>query len=149
MDNASISELVTFQIGRGEFCVDIMAVREIRGWAPATPLPFAPSYVKGVINLRGAVLSIIDLSARLGFDAVEPSARHVIIVVQIGDQLAGLLVDAVTGILAVQSSSILPAPDIADQHARTLITGVLAIDDRMINLVGLQDILPQRMHEAA
>lgn len=149
MDNASTSELVTFQIGSGEFCVDIMAVREIRGWTPATPLPFAPPYVKGVINLRGAVLSIIDLSARLGFDPVQPTPRHVIIVVQIGDQIAGLLVDAVTGILAVQSSSILPAPDVADQHAQALTAGVLAIENRMINLVGLQEILPQRLLEAA
>ena len=71
-------ELIAFRIGDQEFCVDIMSVREIRGWAPATPLPRTPSFVKGVINLRGAVLPIIDLGARLGLKTSEPTARHVI-----------------------------------------------------------------------
>ena len=59
---------------------DIMAVREIRGWTPATPLPHAPAYVRGVINLRGAVLPIVDLAERLGLGAAAPTPRHVIIV---------------------------------------------------------------------
>ena len=65
-DGRSARELIAFRIGEQEFCVDIMSVREIRGWTPATPLPHAPSYVRGVINLRGAVLPIVDLAARLG-----------------------------------------------------------------------------------
>ncbi|MCQ3971320.1 chemotaxis protein CheW, partial [Klebsiella pneumoniae] len=73
-------ELIAFRIGDQEFCVDIRSVREIRGWAPATPLPQSPAYVRGVLNLRGAVLPIIDLSSRLGLGTAEPSARHVIIV---------------------------------------------------------------------
>ncbi len=94
-------ELMAFRIGAQEFCVDIMAVREIRGFAPATPLPQSPAFVRGVINLRGAVLPIIDLSARLGFPPAEPTARHVIMVVQVGNQTVGLLVDAVSDILTV------------------------------------------------
>ena len=75
-------ELIAFRIGAQEFCVDIMAVREIRGYTPATALPQAPSFVRGVINLRGAVLAIVDLAARLGFPPAEPTARHVIMVRQ-------------------------------------------------------------------
>src|ERR1700761_921058 len=86
-------ELVSFRVGEQEYCVDIMAVREIRGWTPATALPQTPSYVCGVINLRGAVLPIIDLNCRLGGGRVEPSARNVIIVTHIGARLVGLLVD--------------------------------------------------------
>lgn len=142
-------ELITFQIGQGEFCLDIMAVREIRGWTKATPLPYAPSYVCGVINLRGAVFSVIDLAARLGFAATEPTARHVIIVVQIGDQVTGLLVDAVTGILAVSPESILPTPDIASEIAPNFIDGILAIDNRMLNFIGLDHIMPQTVRTAA
>ena len=142
-------ELITFQIGQGEFCVDIMAVREIRGWTKATPLPYSPSYVCGVINLRGAVLSVIDLSARFGFPATEPTPRHVIIVVQIARQVTGLLVDAVTGILAVDPASILATPDIASEVAPNFIDGVLAIEDRMINLIGLDHIMPQTLRTAA
>ena len=66
-------ELIAFRIGEQEFCVDIMNVREIRGWTPATPLPRSPSYMKGVINLRGIVLPIIDLGARFGLATAEPT----------------------------------------------------------------------------
>lgn len=135
-------ELITFLIGKEEFSVDIMSVREIRGWTQATVLPNAPSYVRGVINLRGAVLSIIDLAARLGFPPTQTTARHVIIVVQIGNQVAGLLVDAVTGILTVKPGSILPTPDVASDLARNFIRGMMAIDNRMISLIGLDFVLP-------
>lgn len=135
-------ELITFLIGKEEFSVDIMSVREIRGWTQATVLPNAPSYVRGVINLRGAVLSIIDLAARLGFPPTQTTARHVIIVVQIGSQVAGLLVDAVTGILTVKPGSILPTPDVASDLARNFIKGMMAIDNRMISLIGLDYVLP-------
>ena len=141
--NASESrELITFLIGKEEFSVDIMSIREIRGWTQATLLPNAPSYVRGVINLRGAVLSIIDLAARLGFPPAKPTARHVIIVVQIGSQVAGLLVDAVTGILTVKPEAILPTPDVASELARSFIKGMMAIDNRMISLIGLEHMLP-------
>src|SRR6201991_5387990 len=91
----AMRELISFRIGAQEFCVDIMAVREIRGWTAATALPQSPSFVRGVINLRGAVLPIVDLAARLGFEGGETTDRSVIIVAQIGAQVVGLLVDAV------------------------------------------------------
>ena len=83
VDKTQRRELIAFRIGAQEFCVDIMSVREIRGFTPATVLPRSPSFVRGVINLRGAVLPIIDLAARLGFPAADPTARHVIMVVQV------------------------------------------------------------------
>jgi len=135
-------ELVAFRIGAQEFCVDIMSVREIRGWTPATALPHSPKYVRGVINLRGAVLPIVDLAARLGLDSVDPTARHVIIVTQIGRQIVGLLVDAVSDILTATDASIQPTPDVASDMAKTFVRGVLAIDGRMISLVALDDMLP-------
>src|ERR1041385_2176052 len=91
-------ELISFLIGGQQFCVDIMAVREIRGWSQATPLPHAPHYVQGMINLRGTVLPIIDMSARLGIATGDAAGRRVIIVVWIGSRLVGLLVDGVCDI---------------------------------------------------
>ena len=135
-------ELVTFLIGRHEFCVDIMAVREIRGWTPATSLPHSPDYVRGVINLRGAVLSIIDLATRLGLPAQEPTARHVIIVVEVCGQLTGLLVDAVTGILSLEGHTILPPPAAAALGSESAVEGVLAIEDRMLSLIQLENVMP-------
>ncbi len=142
-------ELISFRIGTQEFCVDIMAVREIRGWTPATPLPQAPAYVRGVINLRGAVLPIVDLAARLGLGVIEPNARNVIIVVRIGEQMVGLLVDAVCDILTVNSESLQPTPDVACDAVKTFVKGILAIEGRMISLITLDRVLPAQEAEAA
>ena len=142
-------ELVAFRIGAQEFCVDIMSVREIRGWTPATSIPHAPRYVRGVINLRGAVLPIVDLACRFGLPATEPTARHVIIVTQIGDQVAGLLVDAVSDILSASGNSIQPTPDVASTMAKSFVRGVLALDGRMISIITLENILPALDREAA
>lgn len=128
-------------IGEQEFCVDIMSVREIRGWTPATPLPHAEKFMRGVINLRGSVLPIIDLSARLGFGLTTPEARHVIIVVRTGSQEVGLLVDAVCDILSVTDDMVQPTPNVA--------RGILAVEGRMIGLIGLERILPDQEAEAA
>ena len=75
------TEYLSFGLGGNEYSVDIMSVREIRGWTRTTSLPHSPPYVRGVINLRGAVLPVIDLAVRLGLPAAEPEDRNVIIVV--------------------------------------------------------------------
>ncbi len=142
-------ELISFRIGEQEFCVDIMAVREIRGWTPATALPHSPSFLRGVINLRGAVLPIVDLAARLGLVATETTQRHVIIVAQIHRQTVGLLVDAVSDILTVSDDIVQPPPDVASVMVRDFVQGLLAIDGRMISLISLAHILPDSELEAA
>jgi len=142
-------ELMAFRIGEQEFCVDIVSVREIRGWTPATALPHSPGFVRGVINLRGAVLPIVDLAARLGLASVEPTSRHVIIVAQVGRQIIGLLVDAVSEILTVADGTVQPTPDVASEMAKTFVRGVLAINGRMISLIALDDILPKTLRDAA
>ena len=98
-------ELITFHVAGQDFCVEAMRVKEIRGWTPATLAPDCPAYVRGLINLRGAVLPIVDLACRFGLPSTEPSARHVIIVTQIGGQVAGLLVDAVSDILSADEKT--------------------------------------------
>ena len=144
-----MKELISFRIGAQEFCVDIMAIREIRGWTAATALPQSPSFVKGVINLRGAVLPIVDLASRLGFESTEASDRNVIIVAQIGEQVVGLLVDAVSDILTVTDDVIQPTPDVASETAKSFIRGLIAMDGRMISLIGLERVLPDMELEAA
>ncbi len=142
-------ELIAFRIGDQEFCVNIMSVREIRGWTPATAMPHTPSYMLGVINLRGAVLPIIDLSARLGMKPAEPTVRHVIIVAQVRDKIVGLLVEAVSDILSVTDDNIQPTPDITSDFERAYARGVLAIDKRMICLIELEAIFSHLESEAA
>ncbi|MGO9740906.1 MAG: chemotaxis protein CheW [Roseiarcus sp.] len=142
-------EFIAFRIGVQEFCIDIMSVREIRGWTPATALPRAPGFVRGVINLRGVVLPVIDLAERLGFAPAAPTPRHVIIVAQTGRQVVGLLVDAVSDIIAAPSEKVQPTPDVGSDAARAFVIGVLAIDDRMISLIALDSVMPNVAGEAA
>jgi purine-binding chemotaxis protein CheW len=136
-------ELIAFRIGEQEFCVDIMAVREIRGWTPATPLPQTPDYMRGVINLRGAVLPIIELASRLGLPVSDTTARSVIIVVKIEERLVGLLVDAVSDILSVTQDSIQPTPDVACDRVKNFIRGLITIEDRMISEIAIERLLPE------
>jgi purine-binding chemotaxis protein CheW len=143
-------EFVAFRCGNQDFCVDIKCVREIRGWTPATPLPHSPRYVRGVINLRGAVLPIVDLGMRFGLGMTEPTPRSVIIVVHINQQIVGLLVDAVSEILMTSEASMQPTPEIASELAKTFVKGVYAVEDgRMISIVTLESILPVNLKAAA
>lgn len=142
-------ELIAFRIGDQEFCVNIMTVREIRGWTKATSMPHAPSYVIGVINLRGAVLPIVDFSARLGMRRSEPTPRHVIIVAQVGTRIVGLLVEAVSDILTVTDDNIQPVPEVASDLVRQYARGILAIEKRMICMIDLETLFPENESEAA
>jgi purine-binding chemotaxis protein CheW len=144
---ASQIEVVAFRVGEQEFCIDIMAVREIRGWTQATSLPHVPEYVRGVINLRGTVLPVIDLAVRFGGSSSKGSARDVIIVTQIGSQLVGLLVDGVSDILTINRSAIQQTPNVASELAETFVKGLIALDGRMISLIDLEDVLPKAMRE--
>ena len=147
--SAARRELIAFRIGDQEFCVDIMQVREIRGWTPATPLPRTPGFMKGVINLRGAVLPIVDLGARLGLQTTEPTARHVIMVINQGARTMGLLVDAVSDIIDVTEDMVQPTPDIACDQVKAFVKGLFAIDGRMISLITLDRVLIDIEAEAA
>ncbi len=137
-----VNEYIAFRVGAQEFCVDIMSVREIRGWTPATVLPHAPPYVRGVINLRGSVLPIVDLAQRLSFASTEATQRHVIIVLQVNAQIVGLLVDSVSEILSHSADAIHPMPDVATDSVKSFVRGMLAVDGRMIGLIILDSILP-------
>lgn len=143
------SEFVTFFIGEQEYCIDIMSLREIRGWTPATALPDSPSYVRGVINLRGSVLPIVDLAKKLNLDAAEPSERSVVMITQIGTQVVGLLADAVSDILTIDRDIIQTPPDLKKDASQAFITGLVALDDRMISMINLDNILTTTQREAA
>jgi purine-binding chemotaxis protein CheW len=131
--------LVAFRVAGQDYCIDIMSVREIRGWTPATALPHAPMHVRGVINLRGQVVPILDLAARLGVPAPEPDGRHVIVIVSVGERVLGLLVEAVSEILSVPQEAVHPAPDVAGEPS--LVRAVITLQDRMYRFLDLGDVL--------
>lgn len=132
-----IRQLITFELGEQSLGIDIMAIREIRAWSPATPLPNVPDYVRGVVNLRGVVLPVLDLRMRLGWGLTEPTARHVIIVVRIGEQLQGVIVDAVNDIVTIQDADMQPLPDIGSTEAASFLDGLATVEDRMILVLDL------------
>jgi len=142
-------ELLTFQVGGQEYALDIMSVREIRGWSKATPLPHAPSFVRGVINLRGTVLTIVDLADRLGMGPTKSSERNVIIVVHTGKDTVGLLVDAVSDILAVNRSELQTPPEMSADKDSTFVSSLMIADERMIRVLALTAALPNDTEEAA
>jgi purine-binding chemotaxis protein CheW len=141
---AGQNDVVSFRIGEQDYCIDIEVVREIRGWSPTTILPHAPSYVTGVINLRGAVVPVIDLADRLGLGRTTPSPRHVVIIVALGAQTIGLLADVVSDILSIDENSVKPVPDVASESTRAFITNIIALDDgRMLRKLNLDEMLPR------
>ena len=142
-------EFIAFRVGEQEFCVEITSTREIRGWSQATRLPHSPEYIVGVINLRGTILPIMDLSARLGMGSSTPSERHVIIVVQVGDKTVGLLVDSVSDILDVGPDHLRPVPEVSPSMASEMFRRVIVMDKRIICEICLDAITPDMELQAA
>jgi purine-binding chemotaxis protein CheW len=139
---ATSAELITVVIGEQRFAIDIQLVREIRGWTNSTPLPNAPDYVLGVINLRGAVLPVLNLAARLGLPASEARSSSVVIVVDLVGRTVGLLVDAVSDIINVGEGEIQPAPVIGAASSKGLARGMITTEEGIITLIDMSGILP-------
>lgn len=146
----NLSDVVAFRIGEQDYCIDIAVVREIRGWSPSTVLPHAPPHVTGVINLRGAVVAVVDLAARLGLGKAIPTPRHVVVIVTLGNQTVGLLAEMVSDILSIEVGSIKPVPDAVSESARAFITNMITLDDgRMLRKLELTEVLPRRIGSLA
>lgn len=134
-------QFITFRSGAQEFGADIMAIREIRGWTETTPLPHAPDYVRGVINLRGVVLPVVDLKARLGQGQSQANPKHVIVVVQAESRTIGLLVDAVSDILTVTAGEIQPTPELARDAQSAFVEGIAVLSERMVTILGMDRLV--------
>lgn len=130
-------QFITFTLDQLEYGIDIMVVREIKGWAHTTMIPNAPPHVRGVINLRGIIVPIFDLRARFGMGLTEPTRMHVVIIVAAGRRTVGLLVDAVSDIISIDPSAIRPVPDMGIASEAQFLEGLVAMDERMVTLVSL------------
>ncbi len=143
------NEFIAFLVNEHEFCVDIQYVREIRGWSHATPLPHSPDYVIGVMNLRGAILPIIDLSARLGMSASDPGKNHVIMVAQVGEKTFGILVNSVSDIVQVDSEQLRSVPELNSAVVKDFFRNIIVMEDRIVSEIVLESIIPEFEAEAA
>jgi purine-binding chemotaxis protein CheW len=135
-------QIVTFKVDERTFGIDVGTVREIKGWQATTPLPHAAPYVRGVINLRGVILAVYDLRNRIGLGRTEAQSTHVIVVVDVGEQAAGLLVDAVSDIVDIPVSAIRPAPAVA-MDGLDLIEGMAILANDVVALLRLQSIVAE------
>ncbi len=135
------AELISISLRGDLYALDIMAVREIRGWTASTPLPHAPAHVLGMINLRGQVLPVVDLATLLGLGATAPGSSSVVVVAQIGANQVGLLVDAVCDIVTIQPGEMQPVPDVGAGVAE-FVTGILSTPDGIVSVLALGNVLP-------
>ncbi len=142
-------ELITFGIASQRFGIDIMTVREIRAWSPVTRLPRVPDYVAGVVNLRGAVLPVIDLAARLGWAPTEATPRNPIIVIEHLGQMRGLIVHDVADIVSIETGS-LQQPDAMGHETIThFIEGIAPLGDDMVMVLDLARLMADEPLELA
>jgi purine-binding chemotaxis protein CheW len=126
---------VTFVVEGRAYAVPIAAVREIIRWAPVTPLPNQPAHARGVLNLRGAIVPVHDLRARLSGTPTEAGASHVIVITRLGAQTPGILVDSVSDILSVPAEALQPPP--AAVESATSLALVSVGQDRLVTVLNL------------
>lgn len=140
-DNSAASgetlDIIAFRLRDQEFCVKTTTIREIRGWAPSTPIPHAPPEVVGVMNLRGSIIPIIDLAYKLGMQSTEADKRSAIVVAEVHSMVVGLLVDRVSDILTVAANQIQPIPQVAASVGGNYSEGIVAHGESMICFLDL------------
>ena len=137
-------QFLTFTVEREEYGVDIMTVREIKGWTETTRLPNAPEFMRGVMNLRGLIIPIFDLRTRFNRGLTEATAKHVVIILAVGERNIGILVDTVSDILDASADQIKPAPN-SDARGDTqldanFISGLISLEDRMVVLLNVDHL---------
>jgi purine-binding chemotaxis protein CheW len=137
--SGSVQQFISFRVAEEEFAIDIMAVREIKGWTETTTLPNQPEYLLGVLNLRGTIVPIFDLRCRFGMGLTTATRMHVVIIVCVLNRTIGLLVDAVSDILTVDSSDIRPIPEVDRTNGDSqFLTGIITVNDGMVVLLSLE-----------
>lgn len=138
-------QYLTFFMNNEEYGVDILCVQEIRGWDNATPLPNAPAYIKGVINLRGTIVPIVDLRQCFGMKAIDYTAITVVIVLKIhtekGHRTVGIVVDAVSDVYALAAAEMKSPPDLGETVDTSYIKGLVTVNNRMVILLKLEKLL--------
>ncbi len=143
-------QIVTFRVEDRSFGIDVRLVREIKGWQATTPLPHTPPHVVGVINLRGVILAIYDLRARIGLGPTAPTPAHVVLVADVDERPVGLLVDTVSDIINVPGDALRPAPDTGGELGDGAAIECLAVlDDGIVALLNLQHVIGPSLQDGA
>lgn len=145
----STNQYFTFIVNDQEYGVDILRVQEIRGWTGVRKMPNLPSYIKGVIDLRGVVVPLVDLRERFGMEPVPYTQLTVVIILKVmtgrGEQVMGLVVDSVSEVYNISPSDLKPTPDLGDNIESSYITQLATIDSKMLMLLDIDELLGKNM----
>lgn len=141
MLRAQPGEYLTYRLGAEEYGVDIQKVQEIRSYEPPTRVPGAPAFVKGVVNLRGVIVPIVDLRMKLGCEQAEYNAFTVVIVLAVHQRVVGVVVDSVSDVIDLELAAIKPPPELTETADTSFIIGIAGVDGRMLMLVDMDCLL--------
>ena len=134
-------EFLTFRLGEEEYAIDILKVQEIRGYDAVTRIAGAPAFVKGVINLRGTIVPIVDLRIKFGLGSAEYTPFTVTIILNVGHRVVGIVVDSVSDVTGLLPEQIRPAPDFASGLDTAYIQGLGTLDERMLIVVDIEKLM--------
>ena len=138
---ADTHQFLTFALGQEEYGVEILKIQEIKGFSAITPLPNAPAYIRGVLNLRGTIVPIVDLRKKFGMPEEAYTKFTVIVVVQVRGKIMGFIVDAVSDVLTVTGSDIQPTPDLHGQVDTSFLNGLAKAGEKLVILLDIDKVL--------
>lgn len=134
-------EFLTFRLGVEEYGIEILKVQEIRGYDAVTTIANAPEFIKGVINLRGVIVPIVDLRIKFGLGQAEYNQFTVVIVLNLGSRVVGIVVDSVSDVMTLEPSQIKSAPEFSSSFDTRYLTGIGSVEDRMLILVDIERLM--------
>jgi purine-binding chemotaxis protein CheW len=141
MAREATREVLVFVLGREEYGVDILKVQEIRGYEKVTPIPAAPEYLKGVVNLRGIIVPVIDLRVKFGMADPRYDAFTVVVILRLARRVIGIVVDGVSDVMALGAQDVKPAPQLGTVVESSFIEGLGTGGERMVLLLDIEKLL--------
>lgn len=134
-------KFLVFTLGTEEYGIDILRVQEIRDYEAVTRIAHAPAFIKGVTNLRGIIVPIVDLRIKFGLENTQHGQHTVVIILNIRDRVVGILVDGVSDVLTLSAAQIKPAPEFGATWSAEYLTGLGAIENRMLILIDIERLM--------
>ncbi|MGH8436974.1 MAG: chemotaxis protein CheW [Pseudomonas sp.] len=144
LSSQQAQEYLTFRLGREEYAIDILRVQEIRGYDQVTAIANSPAFIKGVINLRGAIVPIVDLRIKFNLDSVTYDEFTVVIILNIGRRIVGAVVDSVSDVMALAAEEIKPPPEFGSNFDTEYLLGLASAGDNMLILVDIEKLMTSR-----
>jgi len=140
-DQAGKQQFLSFQLGAEEYGIDILRVQEIRAYEKATRIPNTPEFIKGVINLRGVIVPVVDLRMKFGLETADYNEMTVVVVLNVADRTIGVVVDSVSDVLSLGSGDIRPAPEFTATVDNAFVRGLATLDRRMLIIADIERLM--------